>query len=228
MMGVLVVRDTWEHSRAAGTALLVQLALADNASDETSVCWPSIPTLARKTRTSKNTVLRALRELVDLGEVSIEEPGGGRRSNRYLLRSQVGTGPKLAPVPDVNGSGATVGTAAVPPVAPEPLKNHQRTTTSHATTVASQFATLWERYPLKRDKDKALRAYSTLRRAGTDHETIAGAVERYLAEVARESWRTPKYLATFLGRDGAWRKYLEDAPADVDQLSYDPPAVEYR
>jgi len=84
-MSVNVSTEVWAHSSAAGTALLVQLALADHADDQTRSCWPSLSSLAKKTRTSRDTVRRALRELEGLGEVEVPVRGGvtGRRITQF-------------------------------------------------------------------------------------------------------------------------------------------------
>lgn len=74
----------WHHSRAEGGTLLVALALADSINHAAGVdyCWPKQDTLARLTRLSKRQVQRAIKDLQDLGELSIEREG---RQNRYTL-----------------------------------------------------------------------------------------------------------------------------------------------
>ncbi|WP_082373157.1 helix-turn-helix domain-containing protein [Nocardia sp. NRRL S-836] len=83
-MSIKVVTLVWEHAPAAGNELLLLLAIADQANDLGADAWPSVDTLARKTRLNKRTVQRLLRRLASAGLVTIE-PGGGRRSNRYSL-----------------------------------------------------------------------------------------------------------------------------------------------
>jgi DNA-binding transcriptional MocR family regulator len=58
----------WDHSRSRGSRRLVLLAMADFA-DNADQCWPSIRLLAQKTGTSAMTVHRAIKDLVDMGEV---------------------------------------------------------------------------------------------------------------------------------------------------------------
>ncbi|MEU3644062.1 helix-turn-helix domain-containing protein [Lentzea sp. NPDC034063] len=83
-MSIKVVTLAWEYAPVAGNELLLLLAIADQANDLGTDAWPSIDTLARKTRLNKRTVQRLLQRLSSAGLVTIE-PGGGRRSNRYAI-----------------------------------------------------------------------------------------------------------------------------------------------
>lgn len=75
----------WENSKAGGTDRLVMLAIADAAHDNGGGAYPAIATLARKTLVDTRTVQRSIRRLIELGEVRIDEEGGGRRANVYRI-----------------------------------------------------------------------------------------------------------------------------------------------
>lgn len=64
--------------------MLVLLALEQYADDE-GECFPSIPTLARRTRLHRATVLRLLTRLEQLGLVAIERARGRTHYNHYAL-----------------------------------------------------------------------------------------------------------------------------------------------
>jgi hypothetical protein len=65
--------------------LLVLLALADWANEE-GVCWPSLPTIAKKARLGTRQVNNILRRLLADKVISIEKEGGGRGIvNHYRL-----------------------------------------------------------------------------------------------------------------------------------------------
>lgn len=86
----------WDHSKQSGNGLLLMIALADQANDQ-GLCWPSIGTLARKTRLSERTVQTLLHGsvarpgvparvgLVDTDELEVLEGGGRGRSSTYRL-----------------------------------------------------------------------------------------------------------------------------------------------
>jgi len=79
--------SVWEHSQHSGSKLLLLLALADHANEQ-GVCWPSIPTLAKKARISERQVQRLIQELEDSNELEILKKGNGRgQSTLYRLNS---------------------------------------------------------------------------------------------------------------------------------------------
>ena len=80
-MSIKRMTAVWEHSTHKGANLLLLLALADNANDD-GYCWPSIDTLARRTRTHRATVIRGIERLETTGEVIAHRSG---RGNRYLV-----------------------------------------------------------------------------------------------------------------------------------------------
>jgi len=84
-LSIKVSTAVWKKSRQGGGALLVLLAVADHADDE-GRAWPSVGTLAQRTRLTERQVRRILNTLVASGELVIETRGGGRNlSNRYRV-----------------------------------------------------------------------------------------------------------------------------------------------
>jgi len=65
------MQAVWERSSQRGTALLLLLAIADNANDE-GEAWPSVPTMAKKIRMSERYTRIVLRELEASGELVIK------------------------------------------------------------------------------------------------------------------------------------------------------------
>jgi len=77
----------WEEAGCDGGALIVLLALADWANDS-GVCFPKIPAIARKSRLTPRQVHNIIKQFRDAGVLSIQ-PGGGRgRSNSYRINSE--------------------------------------------------------------------------------------------------------------------------------------------
>jgi len=79
--------DVFARSRARGTARLVLLALADVAHDtgEVSAYRRSHRVLAAKANVAERSVVRAIAELVELGELVVVERGDGRRQSDYQI-----------------------------------------------------------------------------------------------------------------------------------------------
>jgi hypothetical protein len=75
----------WEESPTKGTELLTLLAIADNAADDGSNAWPSLATLARKTRLEERSVRRIIRRLEKGGHLVIEVAAGPHGTNRYTV-----------------------------------------------------------------------------------------------------------------------------------------------
>jgi len=152
-MSIRVTSKVWEHSAHKGTTLLVLLSLADQANDE-GWCWPSIGTIAAKSRMSERQVQRAIQSLAASGEIEIAAGAGPGKVNRYrVLTERLGRGPapadialdgddggdNLSPLtvtpvsPPDAGEGVTStvvegdihGQKGVTPVSPKPLKNRQ-------------------------------------------------------------------------------------------------------
>lgn len=80
----------WKSYAGGGGDLLVMLALADRADDEGGSLFPSVPTIAKKTRLSERQVQRILRNLEDEGWVSVvgNHKGGAGMSRRYQMNVQ--------------------------------------------------------------------------------------------------------------------------------------------
>ncbi|MBA8825315.1 hypothetical protein FHX42_002666 [Saccharopolyspora lacisalsi] len=106
-----VMTWVWERSPTKGTELLMLLAIADNASDDGTDAFPSVRTLARKTRLDERTVQRVIRRLTDEGHLRVEKEGG-RKSNRYaVLMDRESSTPPANRHPRQNATGGT----ATPP-----------------------------------------------------------------------------------------------------------------
>lgn len=69
-MSVRVMSLVWDSTVRAPERFTL-LALADRA-DEDGICWPSVPTLARKCRTGESTIRRHLKALAGLGVLRVK------------------------------------------------------------------------------------------------------------------------------------------------------------
>lgn len=74
------------------------VVLCNSASDDTLECWPSIKTIARRTRLDERTVRRCLRRLEELELIETATGGhqyGKNTASRYRMRFDSLTGAKL-------------------------------------------------------------------------------------------------------------------------------------
>lgn len=81
-MSIKRMSAVWEHSIMTGNDLLLMLAIADNAADD-GYCWPSLETLAHKTRMHRTTVMRCIQRCELVGELYVRH--SRRYGNRYLV-----------------------------------------------------------------------------------------------------------------------------------------------
>lgn len=83
-MSFKVTNWAWSRSESRNGARLVMLALADRA-DDNGFAWPSVDDLAERTKLSPRAVQKAIANLVEIGELEVENGGGRHRSNRYRI-----------------------------------------------------------------------------------------------------------------------------------------------
>lgn len=96
----------WENSKASGLDKLVLVYLADAASHD-GYCWPTVATISKCCGVSESTVHRAIKTLVELGELEVVKRAGeidGKTiSNmfRVLLGVSVGNPPGASQTPSL-------------------------------------------------------------------------------------------------------------------------------
>ena len=95
-MSTLIMAACWPID-IPSTQKFVLISLADNANDN-GICWPSIPTICRRTSLHRATVLRAISWLTEHGYLAVNRDIG--RHNSY--RIAVGSFPQ--PVAERDGS----------------------------------------------------------------------------------------------------------------------------
>jgi Helix-turn-helix domain len=122
-MSLKTLAHVWTHAQARGNHLLVLLAIADNANDD-GIAYPSIKTLAKKTRTTPRTVKRLVRQLEAQGLLTIATGAGPRGSNLYqVVGVSVATSCTLVPGVGSDTRGVSRGQKGVLPATPKPSEN---------------------------------------------------------------------------------------------------------
>lgn len=95
----------------------------------------------------------------------------------------------------------------------EEEKKKEKTPPTPPEAFLREFEKIWEAYPLKIGKKKALKAYQARRREGTPAESITAGLDRYLAWAIATDTKL-KHAATFLGPDEWWSEPWEITEAD--------------
>jgi Helix-turn-helix domain len=81
-MSIRIMTQVWERSQHKGSELLLMLAIADNANDR-GLAYPSLNTLAKKTRITRRNVIFLVKKLIRSGELRVEVGRGPGRTNIY-------------------------------------------------------------------------------------------------------------------------------------------------
>ena len=116
-MSIQATNWVWNNSSHKGGPLLVLLAIADHAHDDGGGAYPSIDTLAFKSRLSTRQVKRVLHELVESGELVIEPNAGPRGANLYTVTFERGED-KLSSLTGPTGEDEEGGDILSPPGEP--------------------------------------------------------------------------------------------------------------
>ena len=84
-MSIRVMTQVWDSGQYNGSKLLLLLALADFAHDDGGNVYPSVDTLAQKTRCDRRTVQRNLRQLEGEGTITLVRPATRHGPAEYQL-----------------------------------------------------------------------------------------------------------------------------------------------
>ena len=90
-MSIKVMDWVWQHSTHKGSALLLLLAIADHAHDDGDGAYPSIATLAQKTRMSERQTTRLIQDLVESQELVVGYKEGPLGANIYQVTFCIGS-----------------------------------------------------------------------------------------------------------------------------------------
>jgi hypothetical protein len=88
-VSVRCMARVWAESEVGGSELLVLLAIADHAHDDGSGAWPSLTSIARKTKMSRRNVSRVISTLIEKGELRRDSGAGPYGTNAYTVLSGI-------------------------------------------------------------------------------------------------------------------------------------------
>jgi hypothetical protein len=125
-MSIELLTQVWKYAEVTGSELLVLLALADYAHDDGTSIYPSVATIARKSRLSVDQARRVVHELIKDGYVELVEEGGWNgktnRPNQYRILLEKLEGGYLQ---DARGGTRKLQGGVLAPTRDDPLVNHQ-------------------------------------------------------------------------------------------------------
>jgi hypothetical protein len=230
-MSIYVTTEVWKNSKATQGTLLVLLALSDNA-DEQGRCWPSVASLAKRSRLKPRQVQYALRQLEKTGEIKTAVGAGPRGCNMYDILVYQKT------LEDNNGQGGAK-TAGVQPAAPEGCnevlgggatdctRTIIDTSSNHHNIDSYYFEKVWNDYPKRaggNPKKQALKAYKARLNAGEKAEELAKGVARYRAFCDATKKTGTEYVmmaSRFFGPSELWKEdwSYSDGAGSTESLS---------
>ncbi len=206
--------DVWKHSRHQGGALLVLLAIGDHADDK-GEAYPSVGTLAQKSRLSIRQVQRVLRQIAQSGELAIASNKGPKGCHKFRIQINqyaTGKGDKLSGVTNCQGDISDI--HGVTPMSPE-----SSGTISKRVPQKKQSSEILEKgwiqflavYPKRVAKKDARRAWDKL-------NPDEGLTNKILAQIAlakkSEEWQ--KANGKFIPFPASWlngRRWEDEIPA---------------
>jgi hypothetical protein len=188
----------WSQSKSERTARLILLSIADR-SDDAGRAYCGAQDLCRRANAGRRTVFEALRELRELGELTVLPDKGPRGCNRYQINLEW------------CGNGTSAETALVRNLHASSAKSAPKPNRTQYSKKEDGFAEFWEAYPRKEKKPRALKAW---RATAKDRPTIATLLEILAKHAA--GWNDSKFIphpATWLN-DHSWEDKLNTpAPA---------------
>lgn len=200
-MSVKLIASIWDDQTITNRShLLVLLVVADQSKDDGEGCWPSIDTIARKTRLSQRTVQDCLSELKRDGRLSIEYGKGCNGTNVYRLS----TGGCNFRTPQ---SGGANNAARLHPNRKEPEGTVKRKEIipPNSPSQPDWPNLIYDAYPRKVAKKEAMRAIERAIKRGVEPAALLEGARRYAKCVAATEQQFIPYPATWFNGE----RYLD-------------------
>lgn len=178
-------RAVFRYSASKGSARLVLLAMADEASDagQLFAYRRSHSHLARKANVDEGTVRKAIRVLEALGELVVVHQGNGRESSDYQLVLPDLDGIEGGPnAPPARANGAPRGGQTHPQGAPDTPPIIPLLPVDPPVHPSPTFDDFWKAYPPRGRKAEARAAWPAAVKAAGGAHVIVEAAQRYGAD----------------------------------------------
>lgn len=233
-MSTIIMSQCWPLEGMSIAQKAVLISLADNANDQ-GVCWPSIPTIAKRVCASERAVQNAIKWL-ETAEVVTANRTNGRHTSYTVTPAAYSPPQEVHPRTKCTGEGnapaqqmhhTPEGNAGVPPQemhqpphqvpsnrnkpSKEPSGNRQGAPAkSSKAAKAALFERFWQAYPRKAAKTDAEKAFAKL---GLDEAKLQVLLDAIAKQSGWPEWRD----VTFIPHPATWlngsRWLDEPAPA---------------
>lgn len=219
-MSVQATTWVWEKSTSAGSAMLVLLAIADAANREGEQSCQSIATITRMSRLSESTVHRAIKFLLEAGEIEITGTStrySGTNIFRLPAMAQLG-GCQI----DTGGVSSTTLGGVTHDTQPQSTYPKEHTTPPSS----ARFDEFYKIYPRHVGKGAARSKYKAAVKKATEQQIIDGAIS--YAQWCKSEGTDQQFIAhpgTWLTQE-RWadeRKVVKQERVDFGYIPPEPP-----
>lgn len=238
-MSTIIMSQCWPLEGMSIAQKAVLISLADNANDQ-GVCWPSIPTIAKRVCASERAVQNAIKWL-EAAKVVTANRSNGRHTSYSVTPAAYSPPQEIHPRTKCTGEGdaraqeihhTPAGNAGVPPQemhqpphqvpsnrkepSTEPSGNRQGAPAKKpkAEKQIAGFEAMWAAYPRKEGKADAEKAFRKLAPDAAQLAEILAAIER---QKASPQWREEG--GKFVPHCSTWlngRRWEDQPAATVD------------
>jgi DNA-binding transcriptional regulator YhcF (GntR family) len=196
-MSIAAIRWAWDQ-RVCASVKLVLLALADHA-DKSGHCWPSLARLQARTGLARSTVADALRKLEDAELIERDRSAGGStHATKYQLQQSAQRTIQQSDrrtIPEPNSptgglqqsAGRTRTVRQADPNHKEPSLNLKTLRKRSAQVEHPLFAQWYARYPLKKARGQAAKAFAKIDPDADLAKRMTEAIEEQKADRERKT-----------------------------------------
>lgn len=217
----MIDNEVADDVRITHKEMAVYMVLCRHLNQETGSCFPSLPTIGKKTGMSKNTVIKSLNTLIDIGYVTKEKRSSkeqGDMSNVYYINdvhklnggvqemNRGGSGDELEGVQEMNPNNTNLNKTKL-------TINNPRKNVSDS--YSEDFENLWKTYPKKIDKKQGYKTFNTAIKKHS-FEVIMSGVKGYADHIKRNRTETKfvKHASTFFNNE-CYLEYIEQPKSSV-------------
>lgn len=229
-MSIKIMTEVIEHAPVDQGTLLVLIMLADSADERTRECWPSVANVARRARLSDRQVQYCIKQLADVGILSIEPNAGRSGTNLYRItpHEKWGGCKNFGGEVDCTGGVKPTSPGGVKPTSPEPsiepsiepstprgqaaLDLLGNAKPEKQPTEPDRFPDFWAAFPKKEGKAAAKKAWAkAIKRSSPDQ--IIAAAKVYASRIAGNDPKYTKWPQGWLNEERFLDDDLQPAPA---------------